>query len=149
MFDGTSYAYTKLDLTNKRLFGILSLISSYKHLREITLRHNFLSEFDNLLYLKYLVSLDLSNNRIEDIRSLDNAEILPFLSELDLSHNKIKRLVNIPLPRLQILVLSNNEIHQIEFEGNNTLERIDLKNNKLRDISKLSGLSKLKWLDLS
>ena len=148
-FDGRSYAYTKLELINKRLFELNPILANNVHLRELNLQQNFLSEFDQALFLKYLTKLNLEGNKIEDIRSLDNEEVLPFLEELNLSGNRIKRLVRIPLKRLRILRINHNEIDQVEFEGSQSLEVLEARNNRITDVSHLSNMPRLKEMYLA
>ena len=60
-----------------------------------------------------------------------------------MSGNKINRLVRLPLKRLKILKINNNEIHSIELDGSQSLQVLELRSNRIKDVTSLSNMPKL------
>jgi internalin A len=92
--------------------------------------------------------LDLSNNRITDIRFLKD---LTNLTTLNLSSNQITDIQSLQgLTNLTTLDLSNNQITDIRFLKELTnLTTLNLSRNKIIDIHFLEGVINLTMLDLS
>ncbi|XP_069090254.1 leucine-rich repeat neuronal protein 4 [Pleurodeles waltl] len=76
------------------------------------------------------------------------------LTSLDLSHNKL-RVIEVQkivdLPELQILVLSYNNIMQLNWTGAvfNNLQRLDLAYNLLSSVPACHNMPELQWLSLA
>jgi|JI6StandDraft_1071083.scaffolds.fasta_scaffold00237_49 Leucine-rich repeat (LRR) protein len=123
IYDGSGYAFVKLSLANKGLLGIYEGVWKYPHLREIELNNNFLSSFQTLAKLQYLVTLNLAKNQIDDVNLLANDDSFPRLEVLNLSGNRIKKLSSVYIKRIKRLNLNHNHIDDIsDFDGNKTLE---------------------------
>ncbi|HDV5711237.1 TPA: leucine-rich repeat domain-containing protein [Legionella pneumophila] len=90
--------------------------------------------------------LDLSNNLIGDIEFINNIKVI----KLNLSDNKIiqsrNSLVN---NEIQYLNLNGNLITDIDFKGIKNLKSLEIKRNKISDISRLELNENLIMLDLS
>ena len=118
----------------------------WSFLKQLAISDTSVTTIDKLVFKPFanLVKLNLSNNLLESIpEGLEQLHSIKFLSFAD---NYIKDLSNLPtnLPRLATLDLNNNEINSIGgLEGLSNLERIDLRNNKLKDLLSLKPLVQL------
>ena len=97
--------------------------------------------------LDMVTSLELS---FQGWKTLDELKFLPYLETLNLSHNQLLELRNIRgLQKLWRLEAANNVIESIQgLQGMNSLLVLDLSNNFIDDVSSLSGLDRLRVLDL-
>ena len=81
-----------------------------------------------------LSKLDLSDNKIKDIKSLANCKFLNLLT-LNLSKNEIEDITclqkNLYFNKLKILNLSNNKIKCLNKIDIKSLEYLDLSENEL------------------
>lgn len=122
----------------------------------------------NQLDLSRIVSLDLSNNNIQQVSGLD---CLPSLADLNLSNNQIDSLLGFPLmENLERLDLARNKLKDLQgielltwiielqlgenflenltgLEKLKDLQKIWLELNKLKDLDVLQYLDKLKEVD--
>ena len=122
------------------------------NLLEVNLKHNNITYFEDL-FLEKLEFFDLSYNSIsknmlhENNRSKIININLPALKVLDLSNNIIEDiniLSQFRIESLNALYLNNNEIENIKVFNNVTcgkLKLLNLNNNKINDISVFSQLS--------
>lgn len=97
--------------------------------------------------MRYLVRVDLSNNKLTDVLNIDP---VPFnLQELDLSKNQIMQINDLSKHKyLQKLCLDRNLIKSIQgLSGCKYLTHLSLVNNGIAKIENLEGLP-LKSLDL-
>ncbi len=114
----------------------------------LSLSSNEIEEIEPLKSLINLKYLNLADNQIENIEGF---EVLKNLKELNISANRIK---NIEYLRnhfnLVELNISHNEIETILALGNlsSQLTNLYITNNRVRDISIVSGLRNLERLDL-
>lgn len=66
---------------------------------------------------------------------------------MNLTGNKITRLEHLKLNKLRKLILNENEINNCEnFEGHPTLEILEIKTNKLKDLTGIKNCPNLKEL---
>lgn len=122
IMDGSSFAYTKLALSNKGIVVVSELIAEYPHLRQLDLSTNQVEDITHIQKLRFLTHLNLSRNCIRDGNFLSNHALFPYVKTINLSNNKIKALPAVQLIRLTHLNLNNNEITGLEdFDGNPTL----------------------------
>lgn len=105
----------------------------------------------------YLFTLDLSNNQLNDVES-GAFTIFESLETLDLSYNRIQNLreslTERPLFNLKVLKLNNNllkEISEETFKGLYNLEKLFLNNNFVKALPapNLKPLKNLRVLDVS
>lgn len=98
--------------------------------------------------LKHIVSINLSDNKIIEIKNLNKLENLEVL---DLNNNKISRIENIGnLTKLKSLLLTKNEILEIDnLENLEQLEFVYLNENKITEIKNISSLKKLREIQFS
>jgi hypothetical protein len=85
-----------------------------------------IDDLDGIQYCIHAVNVDLSDNRIADLRLLEN---LGMIEMLNLSDNQIA------------------DIDSLEYLTN--LRELNLANNRIRDISPLFSLENLEFIDLS
>ncbi|MDD3818297.1 MAG: CotH kinase family protein [Actinomycetota bacterium] len=149
----------------------ISLIGQFKQLEELYLRENSIEDISPLSNLNNLEILDLRENAISNISPLKN---LISLKELNLRENNVvdisalaelKELeyLNIhsnreiesiapiaDLTNLKTLIMRNVNIrNEVELLKNlKNLERLNIRNCDIPDISFIAGLTKLKELDL-
>ncbi len=99
--------------------------------------------------IHYLVKLDCSKNEIREMDIFKDIEKLQFLQILNLSNNKIKELPELNLVSLLELNLEANLIDKTsEFKGLPKLEKLNLKQNKLKDCTGLINCPELDVLYL-
>jgi hypothetical protein len=99
-------------------------------------------------FLQSLISLDLSNNLIQDYSALGQFKTLQILK---LDSNKLTALQPLALPSLLDFSAANNKIEKIaHFEGlAKRLKKLDLSGNLITKIENLGQLRYLELLDLS
>ena len=85
-----------------------------------------INDLDGIQYCIHAVNIDLSDNRIADLRLLEN---LGMIEMLNLSDNRI------------------SDIDSLEYLTN--LRELNLTNNRIQDISPLFSLENLEFVDLS
>ena len=105
---------------------------------------NSIKDISSITTVPYLLTLDASRNKIEDITCLTEKGKLEYLQELNLSGNKMTELLPINLPNLQTLNLSKNQIVSLEkFGGHKMLKKLNLTKNKLKNLNGLKDLPEL------
>ena len=146
-----------LTLNNKNELYVFCKLK-FPNLKLINFENNNLysNDLDMIknLFSKNLIKLNLSGNKLTDIKIFDNEETLVNLNELDLSNNKIKdieSLINCKFPNLIELNLINNEIEDISCleKSNyfNKLEILNLSNNKIKSLN-IIEIKSLEYLNL-
>lgn len=109
--DCTSYAFTSLNLEEKELEEMGECLRQYQHLRFLSLSKNQLKEVSEVLYIPFMLTLNLSENQIASIDFLSSArDSLMYLQAITLSKNKLTSLPALVQPRLSRLLLNENEI---------------------------------------
>lgn len=104
----------------------------------------------NLLHLKELEVLNISNNLVESLNGLDK---LPKLRVLHANNNKIKNINYLgEFGSLEELYLSNNELSSVEFiKDLKSLKTADLHSNKIKNLKPIIpqmnnlGIAYSKW----
>ena len=100
-------------LTNLQVFNKENIFIS---LKDLDLSKNNIEEIDNLMMGQFpnLKKLNLSHNKIMNIKCLDNNDLLKFigLEELDLSFNNIKEINKINIPSLKSITMTDNPISE-------------------------------------
>jgi Leucine-rich repeat (LRR) protein len=126
--DGASYAFTNLVLDEKEIEELGEALRSYQHLRFLSLQKNQLKDVSEIIYLPYLLTLHAAENQVASIEFLTAArDSLLYLQQLTLSKNKLTALPALPLPRLTVLNLNENEIATAAaFEGHANLLNLNL-----------------------
>merc|ERR1712166_994950 len=95
--DGFAFAFTKLNLEEKKVDDLGVKLRDFVYLREVSLAKNELRNFDEFLYLNYCCDLDLSKNKIKEYKFLkENPTNLCFLKDLNLSDNHLRELSDFP-----------------------------------------------------
>ena len=126
----------------------LSPLEGLQKLSTLSLPNNQIKDISPLESLQKLKRLSLTNNRIEDINSLK--KISQSLELLDLGNNPIKDFNPIVgFVNLTWLDLHSNRLGDKGLElitGFTQLERLNLRNNQIRNISSLAKLTNLRWL---
>lgn len=143
-FDGTSYAFLKLDLTDKELESLCEELGSYQHLRFIELNGNVLVDISVLSKIPYILRLNLRGSRVPKLELFNNEETFSHLQFLNMQGNRITALTPLKLPKLIQINLSNNEIGTAEtFEGHPNLRKLELRGNKLKSMVGLKNMPQL------
>ena len=93
---------------------------------EFEFAESVINDLDGIQYCIHAVNVDLSDNRIADLRLLEN---LGMIEMLNLSDNRI------------------TDIDALEYLTN--LRELNLANNRIKDISPLFSLENLEFVDLS
>ncbi|KIW94135.1 uncharacterized protein Z519_05451 [Cladophialophora bantiana CBS 173.52] len=172
--DLTSWSHLQnlqyLDVSGNQLES-LEGFSSLVHLRSLNANNNRISNIDGILDLdgllelklsgndltradfegcdlRRLKALDLSHNKLEEVRNLGS---LPALEDLDLSHNALQNFPtscgdkDIPVQKLRLV---HNELELIALKHMRALRHLDLDNNKIKDIQGLQSAYHLDFLSL-
>jgi protein phosphatase 1 regulatory subunit 7 len=147
--EGNSFAYLRLDLANRELENLCEELASYQQLKYLHLSGNRLNNAVLLSRLPNILRLELSNNRISSHESFNNEETFTCLQYLDLSHNLLRNFSSIKVPKLVHLNLSHNEIISTEyFQGHSNLKILELRGNKLSNLTGLKSMPRLEELYL-
>ena len=145
--DGTSFAYVKLDLTNKNLAALSEELGSYQQLRYLMLGSNSLSDISVLAKLRFLLTLEAPNNRLTDLSLFNRPDLFHFLRHLDLSKNLLPSLPPLHLPDLRSLNLSHNRLTSASsFLGHPTLQLLELRGNQLVSLQGICNMPRLTHL---
>ena len=146
-----------LRLDNNQIFSIDSdALRNSTKLKDLHLSKNFIQEVPLVLkQLNNLLSLDLSGNRISEVKERSFKD-LQQLTVLNLASNEIETIskeVFKYLGMLRVLNLFGNRIRKIEngaFDHNQNLKAVRVDDNILSDVHGLfSDLKHLKFLNLS
>ena len=127
--------------------SMFNVEDSFLYLQSLNLKQNKIKILPKM-YCKYLVTIDLSENRISDCSQFTG---LPKLKKLNLNQNKIKSckgLSNCPL--LDVLYLNQNRIKSLEgIENLQNLRKLRLKTNRIKTFGFLPDLPNLQKLTIS
>lgn len=107
-----------------------------------------LKKISELEAYEYVLSLNIMNNRISDLKPLKKCI---YLEELNASHNKIRAVTALEgVTTLKKLDLGSNKIKDISsLQALTGLTVLKLSDNELKDISVIAALTELEELDLS
>ncbi len=109
--------------------------------------HDLKKQIPEIIECEWLIEIDLSNNKIRDIKILENLRGLKELSLSDSELSDLKFLEN--LKSVTRLSLGNNQISNLKpLEKLDGLECLDLSNNNIKNLKSLKKLIKLNWLNL-
>jgi len=148
--DGSSFAFVKLDLTNKGLSALSEDLANYQQLRHIVLGSNSLKDINVLGKLRFVLTLEAPSNQITDLSLFNHGEMFRFLRHLNLAKNQVESLQPLQLPELQSLCLSHNRIASaIRFLGHPMLQLLELRGNQLLSLEGLGNMPKLTHLYLA
>lgn len=136
--DGTSVAYTKLDLRGQpgRCIAELDLSitkSMLQHVRHLDVSNNklILDISEAVEQMGFLLSVNASGNSIMAFEANSGPLNLPFLQTIDLSNNKLTSWMGVEAPNLRYLNISNNEISAVNgLQHNPELQTLLLAGNK-------------------
>ena len=143
------------ELKNEDLELIGELIGELTSLKYLHLSCSLITEIQGLNKLVNLQKLDLSWNRITNLRSnriteIQGLENLINLEDLALDFNKITKIKGLDgLTKLESLNLFSNEITEIQgLEKLANLQELHLLDNQISKIKGLDNLTKLKYISL-
>ena len=97
LIDGTSYAFTTLNLEggygSKKIDDLSVALRQFPHIRNVNMAKNALWLADEMTYLPFLQDLNVSHNRLRDIRFLkENRESLCYLKVS--THQLLRKISN-------------------------------------------------------
>jgi len=134
-----------LDLSECGLTDV-GFLNGFINLQELDLSWNNLSDITGLPELKHLTKLDLSYNFISEIQVLSS---YTELTQLSLRANDITELTEVIQPADTANPEETTAGKKISvFDGLLKLVRLDLSYNMLTDVSELTGLTALEYLNL-
>lgn len=114
----TQLRYLDLSFNKLTVFSSPMTFSSLQQLETLSLQHNELRQVpETIQYLRYLTSLDLSQNYIYDITNASYLSNCRQLFNLNLEANKLENITRdafSDLPALKVLNLANNQIHHLD-----------------------------------
>jgi len=147
--NGDGYAFLDLNAKGKGLATLFDILKAYPHLRSIDVSQNQIEEIKSVNYIPYLLKLNASSNLINSLKAFKDPATLTFLQVLDLSRNGITKFSAIQLPKLRRLNLNYNLIDSCdEFEGHPNLELLELRKNRLTNCNGLTNMLSLTELYL-
>ena len=137
-YNNFTHAYLSMNLSGQELISIGG-ITDYKYLQEVNVSNNDLSSLEQLSGLNHLTILNASHNKISEIMDFDPPQNL---ENADYSFNLVTHIQNIEKhPYIKVLKLNNNQISKIEGLGTaNYLEELDLSFNLIENIENLDNL---------
>lgn len=120
--------------------------NKWTHLRQLTVTESSIQSIQRRVFLPMvnLVKLNLSNNLLEDVPP--GLDLLVNVKYVNLADNYIASLANLPSNLLHLIALNlnNNKIEDISgMEHLVSLEKVDLRKNKLKDMKLLKPLVQL------
>lgn len=164
------YGVKYIDLSGNGISDLSSLKDNGV-LSALKLRHNEFTEFPDLSRFTRLNTLDLSYNPIvtaEDVKSKTTADFIDLsdtlissgegLRDMHINHLRLSSMDNLKdysfissIAGLEILWLSFNDIESIDFlnDASPDIRLMDLRGNKIKDLSPISRLTKLFKINLS
>lgn len=123
-----------------------------ENMTSLVLRSHLIHKMEGLQHFKCLDLLELYDNQIPELACLDEGEEGKpgnTLRVLDMSYNVIREMQPVSLcPNLQELCKYRDTLHLTSSLTHADSHRADLANNKLKDMSGLKELTKLRKLDL-
>lgn len=108
------------------------------------LANNRLTNIRNITYFRHLLYLDVSQNALSHIES-DIFAGLTVLEHLNLAKNRLKRfdISNVPLPNLNFVDVSNNELFVLNLGRiMSQLNTLHMNGNRFRGTNSLSSMKK-------
>jgi internalin A len=137
-----------LNLSKCNIQSIPQIVTRMSWLQSLDLSTNRIHDLKPLAILENLKTLNLSSNNIIEVDHLNN---LSALLLLNLSSNRIFHdTAYIKLSNLDTLILSDNSLNALpDFAGLTSLRYLDISNNQLLNIKGISALVNLTRLDLS
>jgi len=146
---------SKLDDLSDPLFSNLQMNYGNKDSKHIEVKNESdlkKLDFNALKDYKKLEHLDLSINALSELSSTENAKFCN-LDSIKASHNHLRKFdpaIFESCPRLKVLQLDINELEYLPLPPNtNVLTKIDLSNNRISVIPKLTVCPYLSSLNLS
>ena len=135
------------ELNNANIRDLTGLESARK-LKILVLRENLIQDLSPITELAFLTKLDLSGNKISNLKSLSN--LSSKLMEEEIAKIKTK-LSDYKTPKDQVaqLVLTLNELTDRLSRGPWQLRELSLSNNRLLGLTGISQLSHIRHLDVS
>ena len=116
----------------------LAHVKQLERLESLNVSHNAITWFDYSVVPASLRSLDLSHNRIEQLRNYYELEAKLRLENLDVSYNLIKEIAATSVPHsIRTLNLFSNRIEKVDagaFVAKHNVTYVDMRNNSLRRI---------------
>lgn len=148
--DGSAYAFTKLDCSDKDLSDLGTKVGEFEHLRHAVIANNKIADLSPVAKLPHLLTLTASSNAAESLECMKDGA-LPWCQILDVSSNRLASLVSLAgMVRLRVLHLQGNQIASLEgFDGHPEIEILQLQQNKLTTLDGFGAMPKLQRLDLS
>ena len=141
-------------ILNKNKIYRIENLAQISNLERIFLNGNQIQKIENLNFNKKLKTLSLGRNKIDSISDIERQ--LLFIEELTLCENLIKQIPeNFSFPFLKYLDLNDNRISLLNFFLCPNLEKLFLKDNKIRLLCEedhcqsLKYCQKIRELDLS
>lgn len=117
----TQLRYLDLSFNKLTVFSSPMTFSSLLQLETLSLQHNELRQVpETIQYLRYLSSLDLSQNFIHDITNASYLSNCRLLFNLNLEANLLENITRdafSDLPALKVLNLANNRIHHLDQQA--------------------------------
>lgn len=113
--------YLDISFNKLTVFSSPMTFSSLQQLETLSLQHNELRQVpETIQYLRYLSSLDLSQNYIHDITNASYLSNCRLLFNLNLESNLLENITRdafSDLPALKVLNLANNRIHTLDQQA--------------------------------
>jgi len=145
--DGTAFAYSQLDCMGKSVDSI-TVLENYIHLQKINMSNNAIRDITPMKNIPYLLVMNVSSNKVRSIECLETH--LKYLISLNLSNNMLTKLTPLTMPTLKKVNLSGNQIAECdEFGGHQTIEVLDMSNNLLKDLSGMQNMPNLVTLNVA
>lgn len=150
--EGASVVFTKLSLPGsegRRIKDLNFSIALLEHVRHLDISNNkYITDInEQVTQMDKLLSLQASGN---SLMSFEPTIQLKFLQTIDLSNNKLTSWPALESPHLRYLNLSSNELSSISgLDKNTELQTLLLANNKPLTLCEGLGLPSLRELTLS
>lgn len=127
----------------------INSIGSNENIEEINISNNSISELKALSSCTMLTKLNAAHNEIGSLEGLENALELSVLDIADNSVSSLDSISNATL--LTELNISDNQIDDISVlsKSENTLKKVIASNNRISDISPISGCAHLETIALN
>lgn len=139
----------ELDFYDNRINHISSQVGKLKNLKTLDLSFNKIRNIKNLEALTKLENLYFVQNKIREIK---NVECLSSLKNLELGGNRIEHIDECvsAVPSLEELWLGKNKIHKLEnLQGLTNLRVLSIQSNRITKLEGLDNLVNLEELYIS
>ena len=134
-----------ISIADKNIKNI-AIFSVARKLEYLNLSGNQIEDISPLSSLQYLKWLDLSHNPIDTMRHLPSQSLQTFwCSNCNISSWDNDK----PLAKLEQLSLRDNQLSTIEIENLPRIQTLILSNNQIQDPSPLESVNRIRVLDLS